>query len=72
MLLYNQTGEETPPQISEKEVRDMKKNIIAMRNDLKRILKSLLNDTRDTRGAIELVLATRREIKKCGLKGEWK
>lgn len=50
----------------------MKRNTIAMRNDLKRILKSLLNDTRDTRGAIELVLATRREIKKCGLKGEWK
>ena len=50
----------------------MKRNTIAMRNDLKRILKSLLNDTRDTRGAIELVLVARREVKKCGLKGEWK
>lgn len=50
----------------------MKRNVVAMRNDLKRILKALSKDNRDVRGATELVLNARRHIKKCGLKGEWK
>ena len=70
MLLYIQ-GEEVP-RISEKEVRVMKRNIIAMRNDLKRILKALSKDKRDVSGAISMVLNARKEVKKCGLKGEWK
>ena len=50
----------------------MKRNIIAMRNDLKRILKALSKDKRDVSGAISMVLNARKEVKKCGLKGEWK